>query len=552
MITQEQREAFLEHIRKNPADREYFKSSPEEIRADKELVEAFFNMFDNSGYVASSDILKTIDEKLRDDKDIVIAAVRKDGREYKFASERLKVDRDVFLSAFEENTYSYFYAPEVFQHDREIALECMKRLVSNVYEDMPKMFRKEIAFVMAAVDQTLIDWLEYFGPTPDVTSWRFSSKLEDMAKELTTIYQDARNLWWEDHPDHRYKEYDELLEYIRLHYGKAIEEIAQRSGLPIPVFYQYLKEYPDGLIYLPPSMKQVDTQIEYDESMRALPLEVQMQIKKQMQPLPLMQVYNPSLTQNDSDTMSHELRDMMMAGIDDFEEIKNYLSLHLGELFDETIEEQWKVEPFHDLFENEFVEDEEDNLLKREGPWEAFDSSDIGIIYNALLSDAANSRMLSFVDCEECNKLFHPHMIDSFYYYEKDIHVCINCSGNEHNQRVSGMADYDRVSAIMGGGIPEEVVEGASPQDLMNRLKELIDAGYSKALARVLTMGGYHQNETDYLVENAQQYEEDVKNGNLTQEAYELYKQLLEESNDPDDLEYDEYEILRMIRITDY
>jgi len=262
MITQEQREAFLEHIRKNPADREYFKSSPEEIRADKELVVGFFKMFDNSGYFSSSDILKTIDEKLRDDKDIVIAAVRKDGREYKFASERLKGERDVFLSAFEENAYSYFYAPEIFQHDREIALECMKRLVSNVYEDMPKMFRKEITFVMAAVDQTLIDWLEYFGLTPHVTSWRFSSSLEKMAKELTTIYQDARNLWWEDYPDHRYEEYNELLESIRLHYGKAIEEIARRSGLPMPVFYQYLKEYPEGLIYRSPFMHEPDTQIE--------------------------------------------------------------------------------------------------------------------------------------------------------------------------------------------------------------------------------------------------------------------------------------------------
>ncbi|MBD3790077.1 MAG: hypothetical protein IE885_06915 [Campylobacterales bacterium] len=56
--------------------------------------------------------------------------------------------------------------------------------------------------------------------------------------------------------------------------------------------------------------------------------------------------------------------------------------------------------------------------------------------------------------------------------------------------------------ASWGGGIPKDVVDGGISTSIDGSIKKLVDAGYSKVLARILTMGGCHQDETDYLLEN--------------------------------------------------
>ena len=50
--------------------------------------------------------LSLASDRLRDDKEVVIEAVKKDGNAIKYASKRLKNDREVVLTAI-KNTYSF-------------------------------------------------------------------------------------------------------------------------------------------------------------------------------------------------------------------------------------------------------------------------------------------------------------------------------------------------------------------------------------------------------------------------------------------------------------
>lgn len=268
-----------------------------------------------------------------------------------------------------------------------------------------------------------------------------------------------------------------------------------------------------------------------------------------------LQKYNPALKAEDIQGMSEDLRSMMMEGIDGIYVIIDFLDERIDGTFRSTIEGHWreKVKQDYEVNNFNFFSDEpvivpkDDELdpydyVMHEGEYFAFIDSDLSNVYRLLLPEVNSVYIAEFYTCEECNRLYHPSQMTG--------QVCRNCTYDSFDD--DEMDDYAAVSLIMGGGIPEEALSEDTPQELMDRLQELIDAGYSKALARVLTMGGYNQDETDYLVTNAQQYEEDFKNGDLTQEAYELYKQLLEESNDPEKLNAKEYEIVRRIRITDY
>lgn len=274
-----------------------------------------------------------------------------------------------------------------------------------------------------------------------------------------------------------------------------------------------------------------------------------------------LQKYNPALRSEDIQGISEDLRTMMMEGVDGIYTIIDFLDERIGGgTFRTTIETHWleQLKEDYELYNFNFNGDEpisvpEDDELDpydyvmHIGEYDAFLDSELSSVYTLLLPEVNTSTIGEFDTCGECNRLYHPSKMTGF---DRMVHTCRNCAYESFDD--DEMDDYETVSLIMGGGIPEDAVSEDAPQELMDRLKELIDKGYSKALARVLTMGGYNQDETDYLMENAQQYEDDLKNGDLTSEAYELYKQLLEESNDPNELKFEEYEILRRIRITDY
>jgi hypothetical protein len=68
-----------------------------------------------------------LSENNKNNKNIVLEVVRKNGIMLKNASDKLKKDREVVLEAIKQNAYALDFACEEFQKDKEFALEIAKR-----------------------------------------------------------------------------------------------------------------------------------------------------------------------------------------------------------------------------------------------------------------------------------------------------------------------------------------------------------------------------------------------------------------------------------------
>jgi hypothetical protein len=61
------------------------------------------------------------------DKELVLEAVKQNGRSLKYASEELKNDKEVVLEAVKEYGYSLYHSSEELKNDKEVVLEAVKK-----------------------------------------------------------------------------------------------------------------------------------------------------------------------------------------------------------------------------------------------------------------------------------------------------------------------------------------------------------------------------------------------------------------------------------------
>mmetsp|Transcript_130373 Transcript_130373/g.325244 ORF Transcript_130373/g.325244 Transcript_130373/m.325244 type:complete len:184 (+) Transcript_130373:1-552(+) len=71
--------------------------------------------------------LGVLDEALRRDRAVVLAAVQQDGRALRYAATELQGDRTVVLAAVRQNGQALEHASEHLQHDREVMIEAVLR-----------------------------------------------------------------------------------------------------------------------------------------------------------------------------------------------------------------------------------------------------------------------------------------------------------------------------------------------------------------------------------------------------------------------------------------
>jgi len=69
--------------------------------------------------------LNELSERLRNSKDVVLAAVRRDANNLAYASEELRADREFVLEAVKQNGYALEHSSEELRGDREVVLEAM-------------------------------------------------------------------------------------------------------------------------------------------------------------------------------------------------------------------------------------------------------------------------------------------------------------------------------------------------------------------------------------------------------------------------------------------
>ena len=65
-------------------------------------------------------VLYYASQKLRDDKDVVLAAVTNKAIILKYASQRLRADKDIALAAVKQNKKSFSYIADELKNDEDI------------------------------------------------------------------------------------------------------------------------------------------------------------------------------------------------------------------------------------------------------------------------------------------------------------------------------------------------------------------------------------------------------------------------------------------------
>mmetsp|Transcript_154140 Transcript_154140/g.272128 ORF Transcript_154140/g.272128 Transcript_154140/m.272128 type:complete len:284 (+) Transcript_154140:75-926(+) len=96
--------------------------------------------------------LKDIDDELRSDRDIVLAALRRDGHSLQFVSDALRSDPDVVLAAVKISGRSLEYASTSLQADKELVMLAVSQDGLAIrYAD--RQLRSDLDVVLAAVKQ---------------------------------------------------------------------------------------------------------------------------------------------------------------------------------------------------------------------------------------------------------------------------------------------------------------------------------------------------------------------------------------------------------------
>ena len=91
-----------------------------ELKNDQDVVLAAVR---NSG-----DALQYASKELKSDKDVVLEAVSKDGSALEYASEELKNDKEVVLAAVRQDGSALYYASDALKNDKEVVLAAVRNI----------------------------------------------------------------------------------------------------------------------------------------------------------------------------------------------------------------------------------------------------------------------------------------------------------------------------------------------------------------------------------------------------------------------------------------
>jgi len=136
------RDEVLAAVKQNGPDLKYADKS---LQKDREIVMAAVKQ---NGWA-----LQYADESLQKDKEIVMTAVKQDGLALEHADESFRKDREVVMAAVKQDGSALEHADESFRKDREVVLEAVKQ-EGYALDYADESFRKDREIIMAAVKQT--------------------------------------------------------------------------------------------------------------------------------------------------------------------------------------------------------------------------------------------------------------------------------------------------------------------------------------------------------------------------------------------------------------
>ena len=101
--------------------------------------------------------LRFASEELRNDRDVVKAAVSNKDQSLLYASEDLKSDKEIVMIAMNKNVSSLYYASEKLQNDKDL-LVLLREHYKNNKRDCPDIdwFRERMNILMCYEEQELL------------------------------------------------------------------------------------------------------------------------------------------------------------------------------------------------------------------------------------------------------------------------------------------------------------------------------------------------------------------------------------------------------------
>ena len=149
-------------------DREVFSFLPEEMQSDADVAEAWLGgklyklknapeiIRDNRAFAIKilpmgGGLLEDFSERLRADKEVVMAAVGSAWNALGYAAEALRDDRDVVLAAVGHDGYALQFASDEWKDDKEIVLTAAETYEGDVLEYASERLKDDKETVLAAV-----------------------------------------------------------------------------------------------------------------------------------------------------------------------------------------------------------------------------------------------------------------------------------------------------------------------------------------------------------------------------------------------------------------
>jgi predicted RNA-binding protein (virulence factor B family) len=118
------------------------------LKKDKSIVLAAVKRSGRNAHVGHS--LEYADKSLKKDKSIVLAAVKLNGEALQHADKSLKKDKSIVLAAVKQNGYALIYADKSLKKDKSIVLAAVK-YSGKVLEYADKSLKKDKSIVLVAV-----------------------------------------------------------------------------------------------------------------------------------------------------------------------------------------------------------------------------------------------------------------------------------------------------------------------------------------------------------------------------------------------------------------
>ncbi len=110
------KEVVLEAVKQGGWALEY---TSDELKNDKEVVLEAVKQNGHALYFAS--------KRLRDDKEVVLEAVKQDAMALEYTSDELKNDKEVVLEAVKQDYWALEYASDELKNNKEVVLEAVKQ-----------------------------------------------------------------------------------------------------------------------------------------------------------------------------------------------------------------------------------------------------------------------------------------------------------------------------------------------------------------------------------------------------------------------------------------